>query len=240
MSRVVVITGGTRGIGEAMGRTFAQKGDAVIALYHSNQEKAEALHQETGIETRKLDVSDFNACESVVEEILKTFGSIDVLINNAGITRDGFLHKMSYEDWDLVLKTNLYAAFSLCRFIIPSMRERQWGRIINISSINGLKGQRGQTNYSASKAGLLGFTKALAQEVASHGITVNAIAPGYTDTEMVRAVSEDLLKKIISEIPVKRLGKPEEIAGLAFFLASEEAAFITGATLNINGGQFMG
>lgn len=239
MKRVVVVTGGTRGLGEAMSRVFKAQDDQVVAVYHGNEDKAQAFHQETQIPVYKWDVSDFDACEKGVNEITKAFGGIHVLVNNAGITRDSMLHKMSYADWDAVLKTNLYSVFNLCRLVIPLMREQRFGRIVNISSINAIKGQKGQVNYSAAKAGILGFTKSLAQEVASYGVTVNAIAPGYSDTEMVRAVPSAILEKIVEEIPVHRLGAPVEIGKLAAFLASEDAGFITGSTFHINGGQLM-
>lgn len=239
MSGVAIVTGGTRGIGAAVSQAFYQKGYQVAAIYYGNVEKAQDFHKKTGIPIFKWDVSDFEACQKGVATIQDQLGPVSVLINNAGITRDAAFHKMTLEAWQEVIQTNLSSVFCMTRVVVEMMRAQQAGRIINMSSINALKGQRGQTNYSASKAGILGFTKSLAQELAPFGITVNAIAPGYINTEMVQAVSSAILEKIIGEIPLKRLGEPHEIARLALFLASPEAAFITGATLNINGGQLM-
>lgn len=239
MSGVAVVTGGTRGIGAAVSQAFYQEGYQVAAIYHGNVEKAQDFEKKTGISVFRWDVSDFEACQTGVAEIQNKLGPVDVLINNAGITRDASFHKMTLEAWQDVIQTNLSSVFCMTRAVVDGMRAQQAGRIINMSSINALKGQRGQTNYSASKAGILGFTKSLAQELASFGVTVNAIAPGYINTEMVQAMPAPILEKIIGEIPLKRLGAPQEVARLALFLASSEAAFITGSTFNINGGQVM-
>jgi acetoacetyl-CoA reductase len=237
--RVAVVTGGTRGIGRAISVGLKEAGYKVAANYAGNEEAAKQFSQETGIAVYKFDVGDYAACEAALKKIAADLGPVDVLVNNAGITRDGAMQKMTPEQWNVVIQTNLNSAFNMCRLVIEGMRSRNFGRIINISSVNGLAGQFGQTNYSAAKAGLIGFTKALAKENASKGITVNAIAPGYIDTEMVRAVAEDVLKKIIGTIPVGRLGKPEEISRAVLFCADENMGFMTGATLNINGGQHM-
>lgn len=239
MSGVAVVTGGTRGIGAAVSQAFYQAGYQVAAIYHGNVEKAQAFHKKTGIPIFRWDVSDFEACQKGIAQIQQELGTINVLVNNAGITRDAAFYKMTFDEWQEVIKINLSSLFCMTRPIVESMRTQKFGRIINMSSINALKGQRGQTNYSASKAGILGFTKSLAQELASFDVTVNAIAPGYISTEMVQAVAAPILEKIIAEIPLKRLGTPQEIAKLALFLASPEAAFITGSTFNINGGQMM-
>jgi acetoacetyl-CoA reductase len=237
--RVAVVTGGTRGIGRAISVGLKEAGYKVAANYAGNEEAAKQFSQETGIAVYKFDVGDYAACEAALKKVAADLGPVDVLVNNAGITRDGAMQKMTPEQWNVVIQTNLNSAFNMCRLVIEGMRSRNFGRIINISSVNGLAGQFGQTNYSAAKAGLIGFTKALAKENASKGITVNAIAPGYIDTEMVRAVAEDVLKKIIGTIPVGRLGKPEEISRAVLFCADENMGFMTGATLNINGGQHM-
>lgn len=237
--KLALVTGGTRGIGRAIAVDLKKAGCKVAASYHGNDEAAQAFKKETGIAVFKFDVADFAQCQAGVKQIEAEVGAIDILINNAGITRDGFLHKMNEENWDSVMSTNLKSLFNMCRSVIEGMRARQFGRIITISSINGQLGQFGQTNYSAAKAGVFGFTKALARECASKGITVNTIAPGYIATDMVRAVPEDVIKKIISNIPVGRLGEPKEIARAVCFLAAEEAGFITGETLSINGGQYM-
>lgn len=236
--RVAVVTGGTRGIGSAICEGLAKAGCKVVATYQGNDEAAKKFTEKTGIPAYKFDVSNFDACKEALARIEKEVGPVDILVNNAGITRDAFLHKTTLKHWRDVVDTNLDSVFNMSRNVIEGMRERGFGRIINISSINGQAGQAGQTNYSAAKAGIIGFTKALAQESASKGITVNAIAPGYIDTEMVRSVSPEVLSKIVEKIPVKRLGKAEEIAAMVVFLASNQAAFATGATFTVNGGQY--
>ncbi len=240
MARVAVVTGGTRGIGEAISVGLKEAGFTVAANYGGNDEAANKFKESTGISVYKWDVGSFAACKEGLEKVEADLGPVDVLINNAGITRDGMLHKMSEENWRSVITTNLDSAFNMCRNVIEGMRARGFGRIINISSINGQKGQMGQTNYSAAKAGIVGFTKSLAQENAFKGITVNAICPGYIATEMVKAVPEEVLKsKILPFIPAGRLGEPEEIARCVNFLASDDAGFITGSTISANGGQYM-
>jgi acetoacetyl-CoA reductase len=240
MGRVALVTGGTRGIGQAVSIALKDAGYNVVASYAGNDEAANKFKSETGIPVHKFDVGDFDACAKTIKTIEENVGPIEVLVNNAGITRDRPLHKMDRKEWDAVVNTNLSGLFNTCRNVIDGMRARGFGRIINISSINGQKGQFGQTNYAASKAGDLGFTRALALETASKGITVNAVAPGYIATEMVRAVPEDVLKaKILPLIPVGRLGEPEEVARCVVFLASDDAGFITGSTLSANGGQLM-
>ncbi|TCK16661.1 3-oxoacyl-[acyl-carrier-protein] reductase [Ancylobacter aquaticus] len=241
MARVALVTGGTRGIGAAISKALKAAGYSVAANYAGNDAAAAAFTEETGIPTFKWDVSDFAACKAGIAEVTAKLGPVEVLVNNAGITRDGMLHKMSPENWHAVINTNLSSVFNMCRNVIEDMRERGFGRIVNISSINGQKGQMGQTNYSAAKAGEIGFSKALAQEVAKKGITVNAICPGYIATEMVLAVPKDVLEKsIIPQIPVGRLGEADEIARCVVFLAADEAGFITGSTLSANGGQYLG
>jgi acetoacetyl-CoA reductase len=240
MARVALVTGGTRGIGAAISIALKDAGCSVAASYGGNDEAAKAFKEANGISVYKWDVGDFDACIAGVAGVEGDLGPIDVLVNNAGITRDGMFHKMSHENWRAVLSTNLDSLFNMTRGVIEGMRARGYGRIISISSVNGQKGQMGQSNYSAAKAGLIGFTKALAQENAFKGITVNAVAPGYIGTEMVLAVPEEVLKtKILPQIPVGRLGQPEEIARCVVFLASEDAGFITGSTLTANGGQYM-
>ncbi len=240
MARVAVVTGGTRGIGAAISKALAAKGYSVAANYAGNDDAANRFKAETGIPVYKFDVSDADACAANLKQIEADIGPIDVLVNNAGITRDGFFQKMTLEQWRAVLTTNLDSMFTMTRPVIDGMRARNFGRIINISSVNGQKGQMGQTNYSAAKAGVIGFSKALAQENATKGITVNVIAPGYVSTEMVQAVPEEVLKaKILPQIPAGRLGQAEEIAAAVVYLASDEAAWITGSTLTINGGQYM-
>ena len=240
MARVALVTGGSRGIGAAISKTLKEQGFTVAASYAGNDEAANKFKDETGIPVFKWDVGDFDACAEGVKKVEAEVGPVDVLVNNAGITRDGFFHKMTKDQWSAVIRTNLDSLFNMTRPVIEGMRNRGWGRIIVISSINGQKGQAGQANYSAAKAGDIGFVKALAQEGASKGITVNAICPGYIGTEMVQAINPEVLKtKIIPLIPVGRLGKPEEIGRAVAFLASEEGGFITGSTLSINGGQYM-
>lgn len=236
---VAIVTGGTRGIGLEITRALSEDGYDVAAVYHGNEEAAKACAQQTNARTFKFDVSDYDACQKGCEEIEKELGPIAVLVNNAGITRDGVLHKMDAKAWHDVIDTNLGSCFNMSRAVILGMRERGFGRIVNISSINGQKGQFGQTNYSAAKAGILGFTKALALESAAKGITVNAICPGYIATDMTSAMKQDVLESIIRQIPAARMGKPEEIADLVVFLASEKAGFINGATMTANGGQYM-
>lgn len=239
MGRVALVTGGSRGIGEAISIALKDRGYTVAANYAGNDKKAEEFTKQTGIATYKFDVGDYSACEEGIKKIIAELGPVEVLVNNAGITRDTTINRMDVQQWDDVIRTNLSSCFNLSRLVIEHMRETGFGRIINIGSINGQAGQYGQVNYAAAKSGIHGFTKALAQEGAGKGITVNAIAPGYIDTEMVRAVPENVLEKIIAKIPVKRLGKPEEIAEGVCFLASDNSGFITGSTLSINGGQHM-
>ena len=239
MGKVAVVTGGTRGIGEAISLVLKSKGYRVAANYGGNDEAAQKFQAETGIPVYKWDVGDYDACAEGLKSVEKDLGPVEVVVNNAGITRDGMLHKLTPEKWNDVIRIDLNSMFNMTRPIIEGMRDRGWGRIINISSINGQKGQMGQTNYSAAKAGVIGFTKALAQETARKGITVNAIAPGYINTEMVAAVPEKVLEGIIAQIPVGRLGAADEIAKCVAYLASDDAAFITGATITANGGQFM-
>ena len=239
MSRVALITGGTRGIGHAITARLKADGFKVAAGYAGNEEAARATAKELDIMVVKGNVGNFDDCARAVKEVEAELGPVEVLVNNAGITRDAMLHRMTPEQWNEVIFVNLASIFNMSRQVIEGMRERGFGRIINISSINGQKGQMGQTNYSAAKAGVIGFTKALAQETAAKGITVNAVAPGYIDTEMVQAVPEKVLQSIIAAIPVGRLGKGEEIADMVAFLAGERAGFVTGATLTLNGGQYM-
>ncbi|KAJ56108.1 acetoacetyl-CoA reductase [Actibacterium mucosum KCTC 23349] len=239
MTRVALVTGGSRGIGAAISIALKEAGYSVAANYAGNDEAASAFTAETGIPTFKWSVADYEACAEGIAKVEAELGPIDVLVNNAGITRDAMFHKITPEQWSQVIDTNLTGIFNMTHPVWPGMRDRSFGRVINISSINGQKGQMGQTNYSAAKAGDLGFTKALAQEGAFKGITVNAICPGYIGTEMVRAIPEKVLnEKIIPQIPVGRLGEPEEIARCVVFLASDEAGFITGSTISANGGQF--
>jgi acetoacetyl-CoA reductase len=240
MARVAVVTGGTRGIGAAISKGLNAAGYKVAAVYHGNDEAAAKFKAETGIPPYKWDVADYDACAAGLGRIATELGPVGILINNAGITRDVMFHKMTPGDWYSVINTNLNSLFNMTRPVIEGMRDRGFGRIVIISSINGQKGQRGQANYSASKAGDIGFTKALAQEVANKGVTVNAICPGYIETDMVKAVPKDVLEKsVISHIAVGRLGQPEEIARCVNFLVSDEAGFITGSTLTANGGQYM-
>ncbi|WP_341704188.1 acetoacetyl-CoA reductase [Ferrovibrio sp.] len=239
MSRVAIVTGGTRGIGAAISKLLHQKGYKVAANYAGNTERAKAFEAETGIRTFKWDVASFEETMAGVKLVEQELGPVDVVVNNAGITRDGTLHKMSHEQWQAVIDTNLGGCFNMCRAVIDGMRDRGFGRIVNIGSINGQAGQYGQVNYAAAKSGIHGFTKALAQEGAARGITVNAIAPGYIDTDMVAAVPANVLEKIVAKIPVGRLGRAEEIARGVAFLVADEGGFITGSTLSINGGQHM-
>ena len=240
MARVAVVTGGTRGIGEAICKALQAAGYKVAANYAGNDAAAEAFKAATGIPVYKWDVASYEACAAGIKQIEADFGPIDILVNNAGIARDSMFHRMNPEQWTAVINTNLSSLFNMCRPVIEGMRTRKFGRIINISSINGQKGQMGQTNYSAAKAGELGFTKALAQESAKSGITVNAICPGYIATEMVKAVPQEVMEKsILPLIPIGRLGEPEEVARCVVFLASDDAGLITGSTLTANGGQFM-
>jgi acetoacetyl-CoA reductase len=239
MPRVALVTGGTRGIGAAISKALKAAGYTVAAGYAGNDEAAQKFKTETGIPVYKWSVASYDECAQAIKQIETDIGPIDVLVNNAGITRDAMLHRMKPEQWTEVIGTNLNSLFNMCRPLIEGMRARKFGRIINISSINGQKGQMGQTNYSAAKAGEIGFTKALAQESARAGITVNAIAPGYINTEMVQAVPKDVLEKsILPLIPIGRLGEPEEIARCVVFLASDDAGLITGSTLTVNGGQY--
>lgn len=239
MARTALVTGGTRGIGEAICVALKDAGYNVAANYGGNDDAAKAFTERTGIKAYKFDVGDFEAVKAGIEQIEKDIGPVDVLVNNAGITRDGTMHRMSYDNWDDVIRTNLSSCFNCCRAVIDGMREREFGRIVNIGSINGQGGQYGQVNYAAAKSGIHGFTKALAQEGAGKKITVNAIAPGYVDTDMVRAVPQKVLERIIQRIPMGRLGKAEDIARGVLFLVGDDADFITGSTLSINGGQHM-
>jgi acetoacetyl-CoA reductase len=239
MARVAVVTGGTRGIGEAISLGLKEAGYKVAAVYAGNDEKAREFSERTGIASFKWDVSDFEACKAGLAKVEAELGPVEIVVNNAGITRDGVLHRMTFEQWNDVIQTNLTSCFNMCRNVIDGMRERGFGRIVNIGSINGQAGQYGQVNYAAAKSGIHGFTKALAQEGAAKGVTVNAIAPGYIDTDMVRAVPPNVLEKIVAKVPVGRLGKASEIARGVLFLVADEGGFVTGATLSINGGQHM-
>lgn len=239
MARVAIVTGGSRGIGEAISLALQDAGMTVAANYAGNDERAQAFTERTGIRAFKWDVADHQACIDGVKQVEAELGPVDVLVNNAGITRDGTLLKMTYEMWDEVMRVNLGGCFNMAKAVFPGMRDRKWGRIVNIGSINGQAGQYGQVNYAAAKSGIHGFTKALAQEGARVGVTVNAIAPGYIDTDMVAAVPADVLEKIVAKIPVGRLGQATEIARGVAFLCSEDGGFVTGSTLSINGGQHM-
>ncbi|GAK33672.1 beta-ketoacyl-ACP reductase [Iodidimonas nitroreducens] len=239
MSRVAIVTGGTRGIGAAISKMLKNNGFEVAANYAGNDERARRFNEETGIKVYKWDVADFEACAAGCAQVEKDLGPVDVLVNNAGITRDTTMHKMSHEMWQQVIDTNLGGCFNMSHAVFGGMRDRKYGRIVNIGSINGQAGQYGQVNYAAAKSGIHGFTKALAQEGARSNITVNAIAPGYIDTDMVAAVPEAVLEKIVAKVPVGRLGKAEEIARGVLFLVTEDAGFVTGSTLSINGGQHM-
>jgi len=239
VGRIALVTGGTRGIGAAISTALQQAGRTVVASYAGNVEAAEAFKERHGIEVIRFDVADFEQCREAVQTITERVGPVDILVNNAGITRDATLNKLTREMWDDVIDTNLGSCFNLCKLTFDGMRERKFGRIVNIGSINGQAGQYGQVNYAAAKSGIHGFTKALAQEGARFNITVNAVAPGYVETDMVRAVPAEVLQKIIAKIPVGRLGNVEDIARSITFLTADEADFITGSTLSINGGQHM-
>ncbi|QQR68701.1 MAG: acetoacetyl-CoA reductase [Alphaproteobacteria bacterium] len=239
MSRVAVVTGGTRGIGGAISLALQVAGYKVAATYAGQDKRAQEFAAHSGVHVYKWDAGDYDACHKGLTQVARELGRVDVLVNNAGITRDAVLHRLTPAQWNEVIQTNLTSCFNMCRGVIEGMREGGFGRIVNISSINGQAGQIGQTNYAAAKAGMIGFTKALALENAAKGITVNAIAPGYIDTEMVQAVPEDVLKKIIAKIPVGRLGQPSEIVRGVMFLIADDAGFITGSTLSLNGGQYM-
>lgn len=239
MARVAIVTGGTRGIGEAISIALKAQGRTVVANYTGNEARARAFTEVTGIPTARWDVGDHEATLAAVAAIAEEHGPVDIVVNNAGITRDGVLHRMSFDDWNEVMRVNLGGCFNLAKATFLGMRERGWGRIVNIGSINGQAGQYGQVNYAAAKSGIHGFTKALAQEGAKYGVTVNAIAPGYIDTDMVAAVPAPVLEKIVAKIPVGRLGQAEEIARGVAFLTSDEGGFVTGSTMSINGGQHM-
>ena len=239
MARVALVTGGTRGIGEAISTALQAAGRVVVASYVGNDEAARSFSDATGINVVKFDASDFAACEAAVRQVAEQHGPVEILVNNAGITRDGTMARMSRDMWDAVMDTNLGSCFNLCKLTFDGMRQAKFGRVVNIGSINGQAGQYGQVNYAAAKSGIHGFTKALAQEGARFGITVNAIAPGYVDTEMVRAVPPDVLTKIVTRIPMGRLGHASDIARGVVFLTSDDGDFITGSTLSINGGQHM-
>lgn len=239
MERTAVVTGGTRGLGRAIALALRDSGCRVAATYHSDDVAAQRMHEEAGIAVFRWDVAGFEACRGGLGQVEQQLGPVDILVNNAGITADAAFHKMSKEQWWTVMCTNLGSVFNMTRHVIEGMRARRFGRIVNISSINGRKGQAGQTNYAATKAGILGFTRSLALENAAHGITVNAVAPGYCDTAMVAALKPEILQTIVAGIPVGRLGTPEDIARVVAFLAADEAGFITGATFDANGGQYL-
>ena len=239
MARVAIVTGGTRGIGEAISLALNEMGITVAANYAGNDERAREFSERTGIKAYKWDVGDFDACQTGCAKVAEELGAVDIVVNNAGITRDGTLARMDYAAWDDVIRTNLGGCFNMAKATFGGMLERGWGRVVNIGSINGQAGQYGQVNYAAAKSGIHGFTKALAQEGAKKGVTVNAIAPGYIDTDMVAAVPAPVLEKIVAKIPVGRLGQADEIARGVAFLVSEHGGFVTGSTLSINGGQHM-
>ena len=240
MARLALVTGGTRGIGAAIAKRLQGDGHRVAATYQGNEAAARAFQDQTGIPVYRWDVADAEACRAGVQKLLTDLGQpVEILVNNAGITRDASLHKMSLDQWHAVIETELSACCNMCRLVIEGMRSRNWGRIVNIASINGQKGQFGQTNYAAAKAGMIGFTKALALESARKGITVNAVAPGYTATDMVSAVDSKVLEGVIAQIPVGRLAQPAEIAHAVAFLVDEQSGFITGSTLSVNGGQYL-
>lgn len=240
MAKIAIVTGGTRGIGAAIAMALKAKGYKVASNYAGNDERAKQFSESSGIPVYKFDVSDYEQCEAGIRRIEEDMGGkTEILVNNAGITRDGTLHRMDRASWQAVIDTNLGSCYNMCHLVIDGMREREFGRIVNVGSINGQAGQYGQVNYAAAKSGIHGFTKALAQEGAAKGITVNAIAPGYVDTDMVRAVPENVLEKIIKGIPVGRLGRAEDIARTVVFLVADDAGFITGSTVSVNGGQHM-
>jgi acetoacetyl-CoA reductase len=239
MARVAVVTGGTRGIGRAICEALRDAGYDVAPNYAGNDEAAKKFEAETGLKSYKFDVADYDACQAGIDQIVADKGPVDILVNNAGITRDGTLMRMSRKEWDEVIDTNLGSCFNMAHATFPSMREREFGRIVNIGSINGQAGQYGQVNYAAAKSGIHGFTKALAQEGARYNITVNAIAPGYVDTDIVAAVPPNVLEKIVAKVPVGRLGHADEIARGVMFFAADDATFVTGSTMSINGGQHM-
>ena len=240
MRRTAIVTGGTRGIGAAIARSLKSDGHAVAVVYHQNDRAAENFERETGIRPYKWDIADYGACDAGVRQVTDSLGdAIDILVNNAAITRDVMFHKMTPAQWHEVMATDLTSCFNMCRAVIGSMRERGFGRIVNMSSINGQKGQVGQVNYAAAKAGILGFTKALALESAAKGVTVNAVAPGYTATDMAASVPPDVLKTIVAQIPAGRIGQPQDIAAIVSFLVSDAAGFITGSTITANGGHYM-
>jgi acetoacetyl-CoA reductase len=239
MDRLVLVTGGTSGIGAATARLFRANGYRVVCSYASNGDGAARFTAETGIVARQWDIADFAATQVAIAEIARSMGPVEILVNNAGITRDTTLHKMSHEQWQSVIDVDLGGVFNASRAVIESMRLRKFGRIVNVSSVNGQSGQFGQCNYAAAKAGMIGFTKSLALESANHGITVNAVAPGYTDTAMVQAVPQTAMQNVLAGVPVGRLATAEEIARVILFLAAEESGFITGATLAVNGGKYM-
>lgn len=240
MTRTAVVTGGTRGLGRAIAQALQASGCRVAATWHGDAAGAERMRAETGIPVWRWDVADFAACGAGLAEVEAALGPVDILVNNAGITADAMLHRMSEEQWWQVMRTNLDSLFNMTRQVIGGMRERRFGRIVNIGSVNGRKGQAGQCNYAAAKAGVLGFTRALALENAAHGITVNAVAPGYCDTAMVQRVKPEVLAAIVAAIPVGRLGSPQDVARMVAFLAADDAGWITGATFDVNGGQFLG
>ncbi len=240
MKKIALVTGGTRGIGKGISIALKQAGYTVAANYNSDFKTAEQFHAETGIPVFSWDVSNYDACPKGIESVCAEMGgTVDILVNNAGITRDSMLHKMDVSSWEKVISTNLNSVFYMTRLVIPTMRDKKFGRVINISSVNGLKGQVGQTNYSAAKAGIIGFTKALALESANKGITVNAIAPGYIATDMTNAIRDDIKVKITETIPMKRFGNVEEISNAVLFFADERSSFVTGVTLSVNGGQYL-
>lgn len=238
-NKVAIVTGGTRGIGLEISKALLEDGFKVVAVYRGNEEAAQKFRDDTGALAVKADVASFEETQKMVEQIESEHGEVSVLVNNAGITRDGTLHKMSIDQWSEVIETNLTSCFTMCRAVINGMRERKAGRIINISSINGQKGQFGQTNYSAAKAGIIGFTKALALESAGKGITVNCVCPGYIETDMTAQMKPEVLQSIVGQIPANRMGQPSEIAAIVSFLASDKAGFINGSTISANGGQYM-